>query len=174
MRPRLDLLGKTFGRLKVISYNHSTKNGTYWKCICECGKEHIAYGRLLKKGECKSCGCLHTDLLRKRNTTHGHNQRGKISRTYRSWAMMLQRCGNQNNPHFSYYGGRWITVCLRWLVFESFLADMGERPENKTLDRINNHRGYFKENCKWSTRKEQSNNVRERNSKVPISVQMYG
>ncbi len=37
---------------------------------------------------------------------------------------------------------------------------MGERPYNMTLDRINNNGNYEKENCRWTTHKEQSRNMR--------------
>jgi predicted nucleic acid-binding Zn-ribbon protein len=79
---------------------------------------------------------------------------------YRSWAGMIQRCNNPKNPMYSYYGGKGITVCDRWKeAYCNFLLDMGRKPTNKhTLDRIDNSLGYFPENCKWSTREEQSRN----------------
>jgi hypothetical protein len=75
---------------------------------------------------------------------------------------MLMRC---SNPHFAGwkdYGGRGIQVCDRWMQFENFLADMGQRPPGKSLDRINNDGNYEPSNCKWSTPKEQANNRRKR------------
>jgi len=74
---------------------------------------------------------------------------------------MLQRCNNPNHSHYKYYGGRGIKVCDRWLEsFENFYEDMGERPEDLTLDRIDVNKGYYPENCKWSTRSEQNSNKR--------------
>ena len=76
---------------------------------------------------------------------------------------MKTRCLNPNNKRFKDYGGRGIMICERWMVFENFLADMGERPEGKTLDRINNDGHYEPSNCKWSTSKEQANNRSNKN-----------
>lgn len=73
--------------------------------------------------------------------THGHSAGGIISRTYRSWAHMKDRCVNSKNIGFADYGGRGITICERWLLFANFLSDMGERPPGLTLDRKDNDKG---------------------------------
>ena len=80
--------------------------------------------------------------------------------TYRSWKTMLNRCNDINATGYERYGGRGITVCDRWRSFENFLADMGIRPEGRTLDRINNDSGYEFSNCRWATRLEQTHNRR--------------
>ena len=82
--------------------------------------------------------------------------------TYRSWASMIQRCTNEKRHNYAYYGGRGITVCVRWRDFDAFLADMGERPDGTTLDRIDNEGNYEPGNCEWATPKQQSNNRRPR------------
>lgn len=74
---------------------------------------------------------------------------------------MKGRCLNPKNPWYSRYGGRGITVSIRWLDFKNFLTDMGERPEGKTLDRYPNNDGNYElGNCRWATRKEQRQNQR--------------
>jgi hypothetical protein len=77
---------------------------------------------------------------------------------YSSWLAMKQRCLNKNFPKYKSYGARGITVSEDWLKFDNFIKDMGQRPPNHTLDRINNDGDYCKENCRWATPKEQSNN----------------
>jgi hypothetical protein len=74
---------------------------------------------------------------------------------------MKYRCTNPNAINYHNYGGRGITVCERWNEFKNFLADMGERPEGTSIDRIDNDLGYFKENCRWATRHEQRINQRK-------------
>jgi len=86
------------------------------------------------------------------------------TKIYRLWSMMLDRCRNPNNRHYLDYGGRGIVVCKRWQSFEQFYQDMGDRPEGKTLERVDNDGPYAPWNCEWASRKVQGRN--KRNNKL--------
>ena len=90
---------------------------------------------------------------------HGHASY-VLSPTYRSWAMMRQRCLNPNNTNFADYGGRGVIICYEWDEFSKFLEDMGERPQGTNLDRIDVNGWYWKDNCRWSSEKTQQRNRR--------------
>ena len=103
--------------------------------------------------------------------THGEIKRvgGKrvASPEYRSWQMMRNRCNNPKAVDYAHYGGRGITVCARWKSFESFLSDMGRRPDTTyTLERRNSEGGYTPRNCCWATRKAQARNRRYATTRV--------
>lgn len=98
-----------------------------------------------------------------RKPVHGHSSidRSKTcSPTYSSWKSMNGRCKNKNDPSYNRYGGRGISVCDRWNNFENFIEDMGERPPGTSIDRVDNSKGYYKENCRWATKSEQQRNKR--------------
>jgi hypothetical protein len=77
---------------------------------------------------------------------------------------MKQRTENKNSPSYQNYGGRGINICEEWSKsFDVFLHDMGEKPAGLSIDRIDNEKGYFKENCRWTTGAEQAHNKRNNN-----------
>jgi hypothetical protein len=156
MRKKDDLLGMTFGRYSVVSQAENGPRGhTRWNCRCACGKEKIVLSYSLKEGTAKSCGCGTIEAL----TTHGHSSRGKVTSEYLSWLNIHVRTKSKKYRDYDRYGGRGITVCEQWATFEGFIKDMGYKPSTKhSLDRINNDLGYFPENCRWATKKEQSDN----------------
>lgn len=82
--------------------------------------------------------------------------------THITWKSMMNRCYNQDADQYKNYGARGIQVQDSWHRFSNFLADMGERPEGMTLDRINTHGDYAKHNCRWATAKVQRQNSRQR------------
>lgn len=159
-KPRLNLIGNKYGKLTVLKLlgrkeesNYKNRPPFIWKCVCDCNNQKIATTNQLRSGDLKSCGCLYKTI----NITH--NMSNTIE--YKSWSEMKNRCNNKNSHNYERYGKRGIKVCNRWLnSFENFLEDMGSRPNNTSLDRINNNQGYYPKNCKWSSPKEQSRNRR--------------
>lgn len=144
--------GDKYNKLTAIEFSYRNNNcEQYWLFKCECGNEKIIRVRSIKIGNTKSCGCLMGKIKK-------HGMWG--TRVYKSWTTMKNRCSSKNATGYKNWGGRGIIVCERWMKFENFYTDMGKRPKGKTLDRINNDKGYYKENCRWATRKEQSNNKR--------------
>ncbi len=140
-------------------------------CRCECSAERSVLVANLIAGRSKSCGCLNKELVtersRRRETTHGHAGGGQ-SPTYQTWRGMIQRCTNPNYSGWEYYGGRGIGVCERWCEFANFIADMGERPDGLTLDRIDSDGNYEPANCRWATPAQQTANRRPRSSKRTV------
>jgi len=159
-----DLTGQKFGRLTVIERAENIPSGkTWWLCQCKCGNQTIVRSDSLKGGVTKSCGCLHKELSFERckqRMKHGHSMVNIVSKTYSIWRNIIQRCNNPNCRNYKNYGGRGIKVCDKWLKFEDFLQDMGEKPEGLSLDRVDNNGNYCKGNCRWATWKEQQRNSR--------------
>lgn len=158
--------GNRFGRwtaLEVVK-SRTYPSGTtihFRECRCECGTVQFVAVTKLRSGHSRSCGCLQGDVTAERNLIHGYAVgRAKRSRIYNVWSGILTRCTNQNVPAYEDYGARGITVCERWLKFENFLEDMGEPPPGLTIDRLDNDKGYFKDNCAWRTPLDQARNRR--------------
>ena len=166
----IDISGNTYGRLTAVKRAPNVGKRTFWEFLCACGNTHIADASTVKLGGTQSCGCLYRESIAtngRAKATHGHNRNGKATKTHNAWSQMKGRCTNPKNIAYKNYGGRGITFCDRWTLFENFLEDMGNPPSKAySLDRINNERGYSKENCRWATVNEQERN--KRNIKLTI------
>ena len=156
-----NLIGEKFGKLSVINITklRDANGSVIWTCLCDCGHKVDVSGNSLKSGGSKSCGCSRLESI----TKHGHSNSndGKSTATYNSWTSMMNRCYREQNHNFKYYGAKNVKVCDDWHDFINFLRDMGERPENTTLDRINPFGNYEKSNCRWATIEMQNNNMRK-------------
>lgn len=134
-----------------------------WLCKCDCGREATIAGKYLRNGRTQSCGCLRKEVTRAASITHGKSR----SATYAVYRAMLNRCYNEKQMGYARYGAIGVKVCDRWLEgFGNFLIDMGERPPDMSLDRINPFGIYEPSNCRWATRVQQSQNTRKRAIKM--------
>ena len=160
----IDMTGKRFSRLLVLRQADRKNGKVHWLCKCDCGKETIVHGTKLRNGHTKSCGCLQKDTISEIRKTHGHSR----TPLYVRWTGIKQRCLNENHTSYNRYGGKGIHICEQWLDYEVF-KEWAERNNYKPeleLDRIDNSKGYNPENCRWVSKKMNSQN---RDSKVMLS-----
>lgn len=142
--------GDRFGKLTIIRFVEQRHGQNVYEAFCECGKTSRPTHSNLVAGRSQSCGC--------RAVKHGHSNR---TLTYSSWQAMLSRCSNPNARDYERYGKAGISVCQEWNDFRVFLEEMGERPSRShTIDRLNGSLGYFNANCRWATKRQQSENTR--------------
>lgn len=169
-------IGERFGKLVVLSEaTKEERNSRHRKmhCICDCGNKTMTMLFTLKNGSARSCGCIAANKAKERwrNPTKGmikqRKEQGEKNRThgmsthpaFQQWADMKSRCLNKSHVWYSSYGGRGITVDESWLSFDVFWSDMGDSwGKGLQINRIDNDKGYCKDNCKWSTRSEQQRN----------------
>lgn len=155
-----DKAGMVFGNWTVLSYfgvkryEGTRSQAQYWLCRCSCGSEEPVQASSLVAGTSGGCRNCNQDM-------HGHTVGGVRHYMYNSWQTMLSRCRNPRHIDYKNYGARGIIVCKRWEKFQHFLDDVGNRPEGKTLDRINVDGNYEPGNTRWATHSEQMKNRRK-------------
>lgn len=152
MGKRIDLTGQRFGRLVVEGFaGTDKKRNVLWSCKCDCGQRRVVTGNNLKSGHTKSCGCS--------RIAHGKS----YTRLHRIWADMKTRCYNPQNRAYKNYGGRGITICDEWRddfqKFYDWAMSCGYQ-DNLMIDRTDNDKGYYPDNCRWVNIEVQNNNKR--------------
>lgn len=160
----IDLTGNKYNRLLVDNYVGKNKHGhPLWDCSCDCGNSLITSSGQLKQGKTKSCGCLNIEMLAERNLKKtievtGGEKPATSYLAYQSYMSAIDRCNNQNTPHYKYYGGSGIKVNIS---FKELLEEIGEKPNNKmSLDRIDVNGNYEKGNIRWADDTTQARNKR--------------
>ncbi len=164
-----DVSGEKYSRLTAVGVVHkkyvsSKTRGNFWLFKCTCGGEVIVRLTDVFTGKQSSCGCRRREVTRDRMQTHGKSQ----TDAYKTWSCMIRRCYDPRHPDYKNYAERDILICDHWYnplqleqSFLNFYNDMGDRPfKSSQIDRIDNDKGYFPENCRWSTPKQNSNNTR--------------
>lgn len=159
---RIDITGERYGRLVALEYSYTDSGKkAVWQCRCDCGKICYARAKDMRSGNTRSCGCYAVEVAKKSNTKHGASK----TRLYRIHSMMKNRCFNQRDRHWKWYGAKGITVCDDWQHFEPFRdwALANGYAENRVIDRKDSTKGYSPDNCQWITQSEnatKANNLR--------------
>lgn len=137
---------------RTVKVNYGRCSSWKAKWLCRCGNEFESFVVNVTRLHTKSCGCDQEAARHRSYPKHGHFIGDKPTPTYKSWQAMIARCTNPKHPAFhKYYAGRGVTICEQWLKsFSQFLADVGERPDGNTLDRIDPCGNYEPGNVRWA------------------------
>lgn len=161
-----DIAGLTFHRLTAVRFDHvDERRRANWLFRCVCGTEVVAPATMVRYGHNKSCGCMLRENQARGTLRHGRSQ----SACWKAWLRMRKRCEQPSSQRYPNYGGRGITVCERWSVFENFYADMGDPPPGYTLERRDVNASYSPENCLWIEPADQY-----RNKTNTLRVSLHG
>ena len=164
-----------FEKLRINSEPFIRTDKSYhpvcYTCVCDCGVQTDVPIMHLRSGNTTSCGCVQAiqrsknghstiAIVQAKNIKHGYTKSGK-KLIYRVWQGIKERCLNPKNKSYKDYGGRGIKVCERWMKFENFIADMGDRPSNLySIERRDNDGDYEPGNCCWVQKRQQARNSR--------------
>ena len=147
----IDLTNKKFGKWTVLKkFNNPNKHDkrNLWTCQCECGCIKNIDSYVLRTNRSTSCGC----------SKDGHSK----TRLYSIWIGIKDRTACEKRPRAKDYIGRGIDMCKEWEdweVFKNWALNNGYS-EDLSIDRIDNDKGYYPENCRWTNAKEQGANKR--------------
>lgn len=147
MGKTIDMTNEVYGRLTVLNKvdTKDATGSTFWLCKCECGNTKEVSRPNLIKGFVKSCGCLQEESRIKHNLSR--------SDEYNVWYGIKRRCTDPKFASYKYYGAVGLGLSEEWNDFQTFLKDMGKRPsKSHDIDRIDNNKGYSKDNCRWVTK----------------------
>ena len=155
----LDLTGQKFNKLTVLEFGYAKQQPSgriyyFWKCQCECGNIKYVSTKGLRHGGTKSCGCIHPLI---NGLSH--------TRLHKIWHGMKRRCYSKTCKNYQHYGEKGVVMCDEWLGDDGFLkfynwSMANGYSEDLTIDRINPEGNYEPSNCRWATKKQQSNNQR--------------
>lgn len=164
MGHKINEMGNVYGRLTVIgeASKRGSETGSFWNCRCHCGSRVVVCGTQLRAGASKSCGCRRNDRNKETKTTHGLSKHPLRN----SWRHMMCRCYDKEHKNYNAYGGRGIEVCKEWCNLKSFVEwiedNLGPRPKDYSMDRMNNDGNYEPGNVRWASAKTQALNRRRK------------
>lgn len=163
---RVTVLRRAPHKVSVVQTGMEHKPTVMWVCKCDCGYEWtVPHTRISVNAPASCVNCAPALRVNHVKLPRSSDHTKRAHPNYGSWYSMIRRCTSPKHENYHRYGGRGITVCQEWYDFDTFVKDMGIRPEGKTLDRRDNDKGYCLSNCRWATPKEQSANTRPRTRK---------